>query len=133
MRKDLDFRHYDKIREQADHFMKEYSFFFTTLQYSVANDINFQYVGIQYDELRAYAFVSMMFIKECQRHENKMTELIKSRIGEAKKSHLPTLDALYTCMDAYLGNCEIKETQNMRNNMAVFQKNLNEIEFELKD
>lgn len=133
LKKDLDYKHLEKIQLQADRFMQEYRFDFIVLQHSTANDINYQHVGISYDDLRVFAFLSKQFIRECKKHEDRMTALIRERLGEAKEAHLPTLDTLYTCMDAFLGDYEIKETQNMRNNMIVFHKNLDEIEFELND
>ena len=81
--------------------------------------------------MRTYAFLSMMFFREVRKHENRMTAMIAQKLGEAREGHLPCIDELYTCMDAYLGNNEIKITPVIETAMIKFQKNLSKIEFNL--
>ena len=129
--KDLDREHREKIFNQADEFIKECAFDFQILYYSTCNEINHQHLKIEYDEMRTYAFLSMMFCREVRKHENRMTALIAQKLGQAREGHLPCIDELYTCMDAYLGNHEIKITPVIETAMMKFQKNLSKIEFTL--
>ena len=133
LQRSLDQRHIKNIANETDAFMAEYGRDFLILYLSTSNSINRLYKHIEYDELRTNAFLAMQFVKACRNYENRMTKFIKSRIGVGHQSHLPSMSKLYDCMDAYLGDYEITETQDLKNAMAIFDKNLSEIEFNLNN
>ena len=124
----------DQIRNievQTDQFVQLYQTKFMKLYFSTSNGINYQYKGIEYDELRTNAYLSMQFIKVCMEHENQMTDLIKLRLGKARKFHLPTLAQLYDCMDAILGDYAIKDIQSTQIAMKIFKQDLENLDFVL--
>ena len=66
-------------------------------------------------------------------HNKRMDKLIESKMGFAQSIKNPYMDKLETCMDAYCGENTIKDTPNIDACMRVFQKNLDNIEFEVDD
>lgn len=129
--KDLDKKHMTQIYEKAQEFIEVCAFDFQILYYSTNNVINHQHIQIDYDEMRTYAYLAMLFCTEVRQHETRMTAMIAKKLGNAREGHLPCIDQLYTCMDAYLGDREIQRTDVIDTNMKKFQKNLSKIEFNL--
>ena len=134
IRKDLDLVHFRRIQEQADRFLLEYRFDFQRLYFSTCNDVNYQHPKAPYNKLRTFAFLGMQFCKFLHDYENEMGRFIQSRIGgECREGHLPFMSELETCFDAYIGNYPVNPTQNTLISLGVLRKNLDQIEFELKD
>lgn len=133
IRKDLDYAHFRKIQEQAQMFLEEYRFDFQRLYFSTSNDISFQHPKAPYNKLRTFAFIGMQFCKFLHDYENEMLELIKSRTGYGREGHLPCINELEACFDAYIGNYPVEPTQNTKISLAVLRKNLDNIEFQLND
>ena len=119
------------IEKQIDKFVELNKQDFTILYFSTSNAINFQYKNIEYYELRTLAYLSMQFIRLCKDHEDDMTDLIISKIGKARKYHLPVLDKLYDCMDAYLGDYSISEIEATKLSIIVIKRKIENIEFKM--
>lgn len=131
LRKDLDAKHLNHFLTQADDFIKECAWDFQTLYFSTLNELNRQFPQIPHDEMRTNAYIAMMFCKEVRRHEDRMMALIRTKLGHAREGHIPCIDQLHTCMDAYLGDIKIQESRDTEIAMRIFRKNLSKIEFTL--
>ena len=126
---DLDRAHLDDILSKAEEFLQENAFDFQLMYYSTCNAINYQFIGIEYDSMRTHAYLSSLFCEEVRSHEDRMTEFIRKRLGKATEGHLPYLDTLSTCMEAYLGNITVNKTREIETGLSVFRKNISKIEF----
>lgn len=63
---------------------------------------------------------------------NKRTDkIIESKMGFAQSIKNPYMDKLETCLDAYCGNQVIECDTNIKACLKVFEKNINEIDFEI--
>ena len=127
--KSLDFNHLKEIETHADMFYNDRMLDFQQMYYSTYNSISKQFIDIEYLDLRAYAYMTLMILRVCREHEDRMTDLIRTKIKDAYEAHLPYLEELQTCVDAFLGDYPIKNTQDMQIAETILKNNIKRIHY----
>ena len=132
LEKDLDHRHMKALDNETERFMGELSSEFAILWFSVNNEIKRVYPSLLYDEMRTDAMISMMMIKFLRQHNAKMDELVKRKMHVGSCSiENPYMDALFSAMDAYFGECTLSYNKHMDTWVKIFQNHIKSIRFEL--
>lgn len=133
LKKDLDPLHIERIEKQSERFYKEYQNDFVILWYCINFEYKRRYPNDRLTAMRTDAYFSILMCRYFVEHNKRMDKLIESKMGFAQSIKNPYMDKLETCMDAYCGENTIKNTPNIDACMRVFQKNLDDIEFEVDD
>ena len=133
LKKDLDPRHIERINKQTERFCEEYQNDFVILWYCINSEHKRRYPDDRLTAMRTDAYFSTLMCRYFVEHNKRMDKLIESKMGFAQSIKNPYMDKLETCMDAYCGENTIKNTPNIDACMRVFQKNLDDIEFEVDD
>lgn len=133
LKKDLDPLHIERIEKQSERFYKEYQNDFVILWYCINFEYKRRYPNDRLTAMRTDAYFSILMCRFLVEHNKRMDKLIESKMGFAQSIKNPYMDKLETCMDAYCGENTIKNTPNINACMRVFQKNLDDIEFEVDD
>lgn len=132
--KDLDRNHIKHIEDETERFISLFQNDFTILYFTVDREFLKRMPDYPYIELRCYAIISMLFIRYVDAHNKRMDALIASRLGKCNASiRMPIMDALYSCMDAYAGEIDSFDYDNIdiQRCMRIFQNNVSKIEFDV--
>lgn len=129
--KDLDIHHRKQIQEIGDIFMEETAFHFTTLEFSIRNELLKTNSQDRYIDMHVNAIAAMFICDYYEQQAKDMDNLIASRMGKQPNTITnPKVDALRTCMDAYRGEAGIKDINNVEIGMRVFANDLKKVKFE---
>ena len=103
---------------------------FAVLWYSVNNEFKRLYPNVAYDEMRTDAIIARMMIEALRHHQREMNRLIATKMhDDSRVVENPYVTKLYTILDAFIGNCTIKNNEHMDRWMKVFKNKINHIEF----
>ena len=92
---------------------------------TITNEINRQHVGIPNDDIKAYAYMSLLCYQCLQRLDDSNVELIRKKLGFATRhDSYPLMAELKQCMLEYMEGCQIEHTLNIRTAVSVLEKNV---------
>lgn len=132
--KDLDYRHIKHFDSECERFMEEYASQFTIIYYTVNNTFRKLMPDYPYDDLRTYAIMAIMFIKQCDKHNERMDKMIAKRVGGSRPSvRMNVIDKLYSIADAYAGDVskfDYSDT-NIVNCMNLIENKISDMEFDV--
>jgi hypothetical protein len=130
---DLDYKHLYSIFKETERLHEQCAWDFTTLYYSVNNEIKRLHPDLPYDEMRSFAYISIVCIRVLREHMKKMDRRVAERLHRKLEStpiH-PCMDGLEQLMMGYLGNCTMDVDENVKTGVKIFEKNLQHIQFNL--
>ena len=130
IRQDLDWSRITAVKNETIRFMDEIATDFAILWYSVNNEFKRLYPDVAYDEMRTDAIIARMMIEALREHQKRMNRLIATKMHDnSRVVENPYVTKLYTILDAFCGNCIIKNNEHMARWMQVFKNKINQIEF----
>ena len=110
-----------KILQMLESNQLDFFIFYTT----VVNEINRQYVGIPDDDVKAYAYMSILCYRCQQKLDDENIAIIRKKLGFATRHEsYPYMSQLYRCMQEYAGKIEIQDTMQIRTAVAVMERNV---------
>ena len=117
-------------QEKVKKAIEEHFLDFFKFEMSVQNEVNRQYVQIDHDDIRTYAYISMLCYESQQKVDRANFLLIHSRLGALSTEHdsYKYMKELYACMDAYMGDCKMENTLTIQTAVKVMEKNINQME-----
>lgn len=136
IRKDLDYAHTAKIRTTAVDFREEYDKDFKIFYFTINKLFKKSMPDYPHDTMRSTAILSMFMIKFFDEHNKRMDKILVEKIGDTTESQRPpTIDSLYTCMEAFAGEVGKFDysDQELELNMRILEKNFNNVEFSILD
>lgn len=116
----------DKVKK----ILEEHYLDFFKFEMSVQNEVNRQYVQVDHDDVRTYAYISMLCY-ECQQKVDKANvKLIQKKIGVAPMVHdsYKYMRELYACMDAYMGDCKMEKALPIQLSVKALERNISKME-----
>lgn len=128
---DLDAKHREKFMSETDNFMKECSYDFTILWYTLNQSLKSNAYDLPYLDVRTEAFCAVVMCELLKKHNKRITNLIGERTGNFIDYTNPKTDALRECMEAYIEPAEINLAGHVETALAIFDKNLKKIKFNL--
>lgn len=132
---ELDYKHRVCLESQTDRFMEEYGRDFALLYFAVNGEFKKKLPNFPYDTMRSKAIIAMMFIDLLDKHNRRMDNLIRSRLGYVAESiRVPMMCQLYEAMKAIAGETgqfDFSNT-NVKNGISVLYNRLLKTEFEIK-
>jgi hypothetical protein len=134
LRKDLDLRHLQGVWDETERLHEYCSWDFTTLYYSVNNEIKRLHPELKYDVMRSYAYISIVCVRVLREHMKKMDKRIAERLNRrlSPTPIHPCMNGLEELMMAYLGDCSMDVDENVKTGVKIFEKNLKSIQFNLR-
>lgn len=112
----------NKVYKMLEDNWTDFFIFYTT----VKNSINYQFVGIPDDDIKAYAYISMLCFNSQQRLDESNIEIIRKRLGVASKHEsFKYMKELNQCMLGYIGGFKIEYTSNIQAAVAIMEKHVN--------
>lgn len=116
----------DKVKKAIEeHYMNFFKF-----ELSVQNEINRQFVKIDNDDIKAYAYISMMCYKSQRKIDMQNAVLISKRIGgivEEVDSY-KWMRELNDCMRLFLDGCKVKENLAIETSVKILESNINSMQ-----
>lgn len=128
-KKDLDRNHLQKMIDEAERMRGIMAKDLLILYFSVNNDLKRGWSELAYLDLRTNAYISIVMIEFLYQHNQRMNKIIEEKMGSAQEYKNPITDSLKTCMEAYVSPCEIDFSQHVKTSMAILQKHINKIEW----
>lgn len=109
----------EKVQQVLQNKALDFFIFFTT----VKNEINRQHVGLELNEIRSYAYMSILCMQSLKRLDSDNTELIRMRLGQASQHEsYKYMKELRSCMDAIMDGVKIEKTQPIKTTIAIIEK-----------
>ena len=112
----------DKVKQAIeDNYMD-----FFKMEMTVQNELNFQHLRTANDDIKTYAYISMLCYEAQRRVDIANARLIEKRLGgiaDVVESY-KYMKELYDCMKAYVGDCKVKNTYNITNAIKIMEKNI---------
>lgn len=102
---------------------------FFKMEMTVQNELNFQHLRTVNDDVKTYAYISMLCYEAQRRVDIANARLIEKRLGgiaEVVDSY-KYMRELYDCMKAYVGDCKVKNTYNITNAIKIMEKNIGQL------
>lgn len=120
----------DAAQEKVKKAIEEHFLDFFKFEMSVQNELNRQYLRIEDDDIRTYAYISMLCYQCQQKIDKANALLIHQRLGAVTTEHdsYKYMKELYDCMGAYMGDCKIENTLTIQTAIRVMEKNINKME-----
>lgn len=94
----------NRIQEQTLEFMQEHAYNFQIMYYTACNVFTKQFGKLDFEEMRVNALLAMLVIRYTDEHNKRCDEMLRSRLGKITAAkRMPTMDSLYSGMDAFTG------------------------------
>lgn len=110
-----------KVLQMLEDNSTDFFIFYTT----VKNALNYQYVGLPDDDIKAYAYMSILCHESQLKLDDANIEIIRKKLGFASKHEsFKYMSDLKKCMQDYLAGLEVKKTNTISTAVAVMEKNV---------
>lgn len=99
---------------------------FFKLEMTIQNELNYQYLKAENDDIKTYAYISMLCYEAQRRVDINNAKLISKRLGGIAEfiDSYPYMKELYDCMKVYVGDCKVQNTANINIAIKVLEKNI---------
>ena len=117
----------DAARNKVMAVLEEQYMNFFKFEMSVQNEINRQFVRIDNDDIKTYAYMAMLCYKSQRKTDIQNAKMINRRVGgfvEEIDSY-KYMKELNDCMAAFLDGCKIENSLNIDISVKVFENNIN--------
>lgn len=132
VRKDLNQSKINAVKRETYRYLDEISNDFAILWYSVNNEFKRLYPDVLYDEMRTDAIIARMMIEALRDHQSRMNKVIREKMHDSSRVvENPYVTKLYDILDAFCGNCVVKNNDHMKTWLKAFRNNMNKIEFDV--
>ena len=129
--KDLKKKEVEKFKKESGRFISECSRDLTILWYTLNSKIKKYCPQIQYIEIRTDAYCGIVMCKLYYRHAVKMAELIESRTDNYSLITDEKITRLKGLLEGYLAPLKGKYGLHVNNALAIMNKNLGKIDFNI--
>lgn len=99
---------------------------FFKMEMTVQNELNFQHLRVKDDDIKTYAYISMLCYEAQRRVDISNARLIEKRLGGVADvvESFRYMRELYDCMKVYVGDCKVQNTANINIAIKVLEKNI---------
>ena len=107
------------IEDQSVNFFK--------FELSVQNEINRQFVKVDNDDIKAYAYISMLCYKSQRKIDMQNARMISKRVGGVIEDidSYKYMRELNDCMSLFMDGCQVKENLAIETSVKILENNIN--------
>lgn len=132
LKKDLSQSQVYMLFDFADKFFSETQKDFTIMYFAVNGEIKKFFPDSTYDEMRTYAYISLLLLRFIHKHNNEMNDLIEKRLGSSYCVKGNPLIELEKLICSFCGEIRLDDSKHIHICEAILNKNIKRIKFFFK-
>lgn len=132
LRIDLTQDQIERIERISTDFVEKCQRDLTLLWFTVNNELKRDFYEIGHLDMRTNAYIAIVLCDVLQEHNDAMDELIKEKMGSVSKVKNRLIEALRSCMEAYLSPATLDRSIHVKTSMRIIHNNLNLIDFDIQ-
>lgn len=107
--------------------LEDHSLDFFIFMTTVKNEINRQYVGLEHDDVKTFAYMAQLCYKSQRKLDQKNVEIIKKKLGGEVGNHetFKYMSDLQKCLETYMDGCKVEFTQPIQTAVKIMERNIN--------
>lgn len=132
LRLDLTQEQVERIERISSDFVEKCQRDLTLLWYTINNELKRDFYNIGHLDMRTNAYLAIVLCDVLQEHNDAMDELIRQKMGSVSKVKNRLIEALRSCMEAYLSPATLSRSQHIKTSMRILHNNLALINFDIE-
>lgn len=132
LRLDLTQEQVERIERISSDFVEKCQRDLTLLWYTINNELKRDFYNIGHLDMRTNAYLAIVLCDVLQEHNDAMDELIRQKMGSVSKVKNRLIEALRSCMEAYLSPATLSHSEHVKTSMRILHNNLALINFDIE-